>query len=71
VLARSIPGHTSDTGTQEEALEIEYIESVMPVPPTKLATLPHEEWVSSISCSIPGSASFDYRYYYYFFPLPP
>ncbi len=45
----------SDSGeTQEETLEIEYIESVMP--PTKLAALPHEEWVSSISCSIPGSA---------------
>jgi hypothetical protein len=55
VLAFSIPGHTSDSGgTQEETLEIEYIESVMP--PTKLAALPHEEWVSSISCSIPGSA---------------
>ncbi|KAN0124842.1 WD40 repeat-like protein [Russula decolorans] len=37
---------------EEETLEIEYIESVMP--PTKLAALPHEEWVSSISCSIPG-----------------
>ena len=35
-------------------MEVEYIESVMP--PTKLAALPHEEWVSSISCSIPGSA---------------
>jgi hypothetical protein len=35
-------------------LEIEYIESVLP--PTKLAALPHEEWVSSISCSIPGFA---------------
>jgi hypothetical protein len=55
VLACSIPGHTTDSGeTQEETLEIEYIESVMP--PTKLAALPHEEWVSSISCSIPGSA---------------
>ncbi|KAI0001690.1 WD40-repeat-containing domain protein [Russula vinacea] len=37
---------------QEETLEVEYIESVMP--PTKLAALPHEEWVSSISCSVPG-----------------
>lgn len=55
LLIRSIPGHTGDSGeTQEETLEIEYIESVMP--PTKLAALPHEEWVSSISCSIPGSA---------------
>jgi len=42
--------------TQEETLEIEYIESVMP--PSKLATLPHEEWVSSISCFVPGSAPF-------------
>jgi len=42
--------------TQEETLEIEYIESVMP--PSRLATLPHEEWVSSISCFVPGSAPF-------------
>ena len=39
---------------QEETLEIEYIESVMP--PTKLAALPHEEWVSSISSFVPGFA---------------
>lgn len=39
---------------QEETLEIEYIESVMP--PTKLASLPHEEWVSSISSFVPGFA---------------
>ncbi|KAI0308141.1 WD40-repeat-containing domain protein [Multifurca ochricompacta] len=39
---------------QEETLEIEYIESVMP--PTRLAALPHEEWVSSISCSVPGQS---------------
>ncbi|KAI0296279.1 WD40-repeat-containing domain protein [Russula brevipes] len=37
---------------EEETLEIEYIESVMP--PARLATLPHEEWVSSISCFVPG-----------------
>jgi hypothetical protein len=47
---------------QEETLEIEYIESVMP--PTKLASLPHEEWVSSISCFVPGFApSFDVLYF--------
>src|SRR5260370_19756420 len=39
---------------QEETLEVEYIESIMP--PTKLASLPHEEWVSSISCSVPRFA---------------
>ncbi|KAH9081717.1 WD40 repeat-like protein [Lactarius deliciosus] len=37
---------------EEETLEIEYIESVLP--PSRLATLPHEEWVSSITCSVPG-----------------
>jgi hypothetical protein len=26
------------------------------MPPSRLATLPHEEWVSSISCFVPGSA---------------
>jgi hypothetical protein len=44
---------------QEETLEIEYIESVLP--PSRLATLPHEEWVSSISCAVPG---FAFHYYY-------
>lgn len=34
--------------TQEETLEVEYIESVMP--PQKMTSLPHEDWVSSISC---------------------
>ncbi|KAH9178781.1 WD40 repeat-like protein [Lactarius sanguifluus] len=41
---------------EEETLEIEYIESVLP--PSRLATLPHEEWVSSITCSVPGYAHF-------------
>jgi len=45
---------------QEETLEIEYIESVMP--PAKLAALPHEEWVSSISAFVPGSEPFFYRF---------
>jgi ribosome biogenesis protein YTM1 len=39
---------------QEETLEIEYMESIMP--PARLAALPHEEWVSSISCTVPGFA---------------
>ncbi|KAI0088407.1 ribosome biogenesis protein YTM1 [Irpex rosettiformis] len=37
---------------EEETLEIEYIESVMP--PQKMSSLPHEDWVSSISCKQPG-----------------
>ena len=38
--------------SQEETLDIEYIESVMP--PEKMSSLPHEDWVSSISCQIQG-----------------
>ncbi|KDQ57484.1 hypothetical protein JAAARDRAFT_129999 [Jaapia argillacea MUCL 33604] len=35
----------------EETLNIEYIESVMP--PQKMSSLPHQDWVSSVSCKIP------------------
>ncbi|KAI0340254.1 WD40 repeat-like protein [Trametopsis cervina] len=45
---------------EEETLEIEYIESVMP--PQKMTSLPHEDWVSSISCQETGyffTASYD------------
>ncbi|KAI5995723.1 WD40 repeat-like protein [Pisolithus marmoratus] len=35
---------------EEETLEIEYFESVLP--PQRLSALPHEDWVSSVSCSI-------------------
>ncbi|TFK87208.1 ribosome biogenesis protein YTM1 [Polyporus arcularius HHB13444] len=45
---------------EEETLEIEYFESVMP--PQRMSTLPHEDWVSSISCQLPGyflTASYD------------
>ncbi|KAG6831458.1 hypothetical protein H0H92_010367 [Tricholoma furcatifolium] len=45
---------------EEETLEIEYIESVLP--PEKVSDFPHEEWVSSVSTSIPGhfmTASYD------------
>ncbi|KAG8219133.1 WD40-repeat-containing domain protein, partial [Butyriboletus roseoflavus] len=34
----------------EDTLEIEYFESVLP--PQRMTTLPHEDWVSSISCRI-------------------
>ncbi|CCM01378.1 uncharacterized protein FIBRA_03428 [Fibroporia radiculosa] len=45
---------------EEEMLEIEYFESVMP--PQKMSDLPHEDWVSSVSCALPGhflTASYD------------
>ncbi|KAI0055481.1 WD40 repeat-like protein [Artomyces pyxidatus] len=45
---------------EEETLEIEYIESVMP--PQRMASLPHEDWVSAISSTVPGhflTASYD------------
>jgi ribosome biogenesis protein YTM1 len=37
---------------QEETLEIEYIESVMP--PKRMSDIPHEDWVSSVSCQLQG-----------------
>ncbi|KDQ15284.1 hypothetical protein BOTBODRAFT_31942 [Botryobasidium botryosum FD-172 SS1] len=37
---------------EEETLEIEYVQSVMP--PQHMSSLPHPDWVSSISCRIPG-----------------
>ncbi|KAI9457571.1 WD40-repeat-containing domain protein [Boletus coccyginus] len=46
--------------TEEDTLEIEYFESVLP--PQRMTTLPHEDWVSSISCRIPQhflTASYD------------
>ncbi|GLB45523.1 putative NLE (NUC135) domain containing protein [Lyophyllum shimeji] len=45
---------------EEETLEIEYIESVMP--PEKVSDFPHEDWVSSVSCKLHGqffTASYD------------
>lgn len=44
----------------EQTLEIEYIESIMP--PQQMSSIPHEDWVSSISCQLPGhflTASYD------------
>ncbi|KAM6498980.1 Ribosome biogenesis protein YTM1 [Amanita muscaria] len=37
---------------EEETLEIEYIESVLP--PQKLSDFPHDDWVSSVSCQPDG-----------------
>ncbi|KAG5643613.1 ribosome biogenesis protein ytm1 [Asterophora parasitica] len=45
---------------EEETLDIEYIESVMP--PEKVSDFPHEDWVSSVSCQLQGqflTASYD------------
>ncbi|KAG2353814.1 WD40-repeat-containing domain protein [Suillus spraguei] len=45
---------------EEDTLEIEYFESVMP--PQRMSELPHEDWVSSVSCRIPQhflTASYD------------
>ncbi|KAH8112972.1 WD40 repeat-like protein [Phellopilus nigrolimitatus] len=36
----------------EETLEIEYIESLMP--PQHVSSIPHDDWVASVSCQIPG-----------------
>ncbi|TDL22560.1 WD40 repeat-like protein [Rickenella mellea] len=36
----------------EETLQIEYIESVMP--PQRMADIPHDDWVSSVVCLVPG-----------------
>ncbi len=40
---------------QEETLEIEYIESLLP--PQKMSDQPHEDWVSSVSCELQGCVS--------------
>lgn len=44
---------------QEETVEIEYIESVMP--PQKMSSVPHEDWVSSVSCGRQGLVHADFR----------
>ncbi|KAJ3995666.1 WD40-repeat-containing domain protein [Lentinula boryana] len=45
---------------EEETLELEYIESIMP--PQKISDIPHEDWVSSVSCQLTNyfiTASYD------------
>ena len=32
------------------------------MPPQKMSSLPHEDWVSSVSCQLPGYVNI--RYYY-------
>ncbi|KAJ7600613.1 WD40-repeat-containing domain protein, partial [Mycena floridula] len=61
LLSASLGHWCTENGVgEEETLEIEYIESVLP--PQKISDLPHEDWVSSVSCKIPGyfvTASYD------------
>ncbi|KAF5365985.1 hypothetical protein D9758_006678 [Tetrapyrgos nigripes] len=61
ILRTSLAEWCSENGVgEEETLEIEYVESVLP--PQKMSDLPHEDWVSSVSCHLPGyffTASYD------------
>ncbi|KAK7052860.1 ribosome biogenesis protein ytm1 [Paramarasmius palmivorus] len=61
VLRTSLAQWCQENGVgEEETLEVEYIESVMP--PQKMSEIPHEDWVSSVSCETPGyfwTASYD------------
>ncbi|KAJ7046513.1 WD40-repeat-containing domain protein [Mycena alexandri] len=41
---------TQNAVGEEETLEIEYIESVLP--PQKMSDLPHDDWVSAVSCQL-------------------
>ncbi|KAG6856668.1 ribosome biogenesis protein ytm1 [Tephrocybe sp. NHM501043] len=61
ILRNALEDWCAENGVVEaKTLEIEYIESVMP--PEKVSDFPHEDWVSSVSCKIPGqflTASYD------------
>lgn len=51
ILRTSLAEWTAEKGIgEEETLEVEYFESVLP--PQRLSALPHDDWVSSVSCSI-------------------
>ncbi|PPQ81376.1 hypothetical protein CVT25_015897 [Psilocybe cyanescens] len=56
VLRTSLSEWCTENGVgEEETLETEYIESVMPL--QKMSDYPHEDWVSAVSCFI--TASYD------------
>ncbi|KAH7908982.1 ribosome biogenesis protein YTM1 [Hygrophoropsis aurantiaca] len=61
ILRGSLGEWTTANGVgEEDTLEIEYFESILP--PQRMSTLPHEDWVSSISSQIPQhllTASYD------------
>ncbi|KAG9307915.1 WD40-repeat-containing domain protein [Chiua virens] len=51
ILRTSLGECRAENGiSEEDTLEIEYFESILP--PQRVTTLPHEDWVSSISCRI-------------------
>ncbi|EPQ50488.1 WD40 repeat-like protein [Gloeophyllum trabeum ATCC 11539] len=52
ILRGSLAEWCAEKGVgEEETLEIEYIESVLP--PQKFSSMPHEDWVSAVSCRVP------------------
>ncbi|TFK18608.1 ribosome biogenesis protein YTM1 [Coprinopsis marcescibilis] len=53
ILRTSISEWCAENGVgEEETLEIEYIESVLP--PQRLSEFPHESWVSAVLCELPN-----------------
>lgn len=51
ILRTSLAQWRAEKGIgEEETLEIEYFESLLP--PQRMSTIPHEDWVSSVSCRI-------------------
>ncbi|KLO17794.1 WD40 repeat-like protein [Schizopora paradoxa] len=53
ILRTSLEEWCSANGVgTEETLELEYVESLMP--PSHLSSIPHDDWVSSVSCRIDG-----------------
>ncbi|KAF8876828.1 WD40-repeat-containing domain protein [Infundibulicybe gibba] len=53
ILRTSLGEWCADNGVgEEESLEIEYIESIMP--PQRMSDIPHQEWVASVSCQHKG-----------------
>ncbi|ESK87855.1 microtubule-associated protein ytm1 [Moniliophthora roreri MCA 2997] len=61
VLRTSLAQWCQEHGVgEEETLELEYIESIMP--PQKMSEIPHEDWVASVKCEMQGyfwTASYD------------
>ncbi|TFK52738.1 WD40 repeat-like protein [Heliocybe sulcata] len=52
ILRGTLAEWCSERGVgEEETLDIEYIESVLP--PQQMSSMPHEDWVSCVSCQIP------------------
>ncbi|KZS98070.1 WD40 repeat-like protein [Sistotremastrum niveocremeum HHB9708] len=67
VLRSSLAEWCAERGVgEEETLEIEYLESIMP--PEQMASFEEDDWVSCVSCRIPGrflSGSYDGQFRIY------